>query len=590
MSSEVLKRDENHVPVIGLVTDDASQEIRMGRIDDTTKGLKVMLVGGVGGGNVVGPASSTDNAITRFDGTSGTSIQNSTVILDDAGAITGITTINGFHPTYSGSDSIIDSTGGDFTKISTALAATPSTGLTYYTSDGTITETVPISITRSATQVNISNGATIQVNGASVSPFFSPSTTGFSRTMIHGGKILQTNATVQGIAFNMSDMPNSWVGQIRIEGFGTAIQIIDAASTSFYSSFRDIQIFDCNNGISLGGSQPNLNLWDNVRIRPKAGGAGTGVNLVDTRGNVFLMVDAEPATGTGITGFHIDGTSRDNLFMGIWAENNANGLVIDSGANNNVFIGGSITSNLTTDITDNGTNTTMIGVNKTGTKVYRLPKLTDIQGLNLVTFTETAVAVNNFNIANAAAGGAPVLSAIGTDTDINITITPKGAGVVVLGAALPLASGGTAGTTAATARANLLTKYTINFACANSTPVSDATTYYFGFPYDVSFLNTTPAIRQKIFPFSGIVRGAAISVTASSGATTETSTISIRINNTTDVTLSSAVTMDQTAQQFSVTGLTQTINAGDKIEIKLLTPTWVTNPTNVRISVDLYLE
>jgi hypothetical protein len=39
------------------------------------------------GGDVVGPATSTDNAITRFDGTTGRVIQNSTVTLDDNGNI-----------------------------------------------------------------------------------------------------------------------------------------------------------------------------------------------------------------------------------------------------------------------------------------------------------------------------------------------------------------------------------------------------------------------------------------------------------------------------------------------------------------------
>jgi hypothetical protein len=46
--------------------------------------------GGGGTGDVVGPASATDNAITRFDQTTGKLIQNSTVILDDSGTITGV--------------------------------------------------------------------------------------------------------------------------------------------------------------------------------------------------------------------------------------------------------------------------------------------------------------------------------------------------------------------------------------------------------------------------------------------------------------------------------------------------------------------
>lgn len=41
-----------------------------------------------GAGDVTGPGSSTDNAITRFDGTTGKIIQNSTVTIDDTGNIT----------------------------------------------------------------------------------------------------------------------------------------------------------------------------------------------------------------------------------------------------------------------------------------------------------------------------------------------------------------------------------------------------------------------------------------------------------------------------------------------------------------------
>jgi hypothetical protein len=42
------------------------------------------------GGDVVGPASATDNAIARFDATTGKLIQNSLVIVDDTGSVTGV--------------------------------------------------------------------------------------------------------------------------------------------------------------------------------------------------------------------------------------------------------------------------------------------------------------------------------------------------------------------------------------------------------------------------------------------------------------------------------------------------------------------
>tara|TARA_R110000868_G_scaffold2008_2_gene15825 strand:+ start:1819 stop:3447 length:1629 start_codon:yes stop_codon:yes gene_type:complete len=59
---------------------------------------QVLTSGGVGfptwttnaGGNVTGPASSTDNAIARFDGTTGQLIQNSVTTIDDTGNASGI--------------------------------------------------------------------------------------------------------------------------------------------------------------------------------------------------------------------------------------------------------------------------------------------------------------------------------------------------------------------------------------------------------------------------------------------------------------------------------------------------------------------
>lgn len=48
-------------------------------------------VGGVNGVLALAPTSSTDNAIVRFDGTNGDQLQNSSVTISDAGALTGAT-------------------------------------------------------------------------------------------------------------------------------------------------------------------------------------------------------------------------------------------------------------------------------------------------------------------------------------------------------------------------------------------------------------------------------------------------------------------------------------------------------------------
>jgi len=47
----------------------------------------VANVGGGGSGDVTGPASSTDNAIARFDGTGGKTLQNGSATVDDNGSV-----------------------------------------------------------------------------------------------------------------------------------------------------------------------------------------------------------------------------------------------------------------------------------------------------------------------------------------------------------------------------------------------------------------------------------------------------------------------------------------------------------------------
>ncbi len=50
--------------------------------------ITIAATGGSGTGDVVGPASSTDNAVARFDGTTGKLIQNSSFVVNDSGEVT----------------------------------------------------------------------------------------------------------------------------------------------------------------------------------------------------------------------------------------------------------------------------------------------------------------------------------------------------------------------------------------------------------------------------------------------------------------------------------------------------------------------
>ncbi len=63
-------------------------------ITNSAGAITIAASGGGGSGDVVGPASSTDNALARFDTTTGKLLQNSVGILSDAGAISGLTDIS----------------------------------------------------------------------------------------------------------------------------------------------------------------------------------------------------------------------------------------------------------------------------------------------------------------------------------------------------------------------------------------------------------------------------------------------------------------------------------------------------------------
>lgn len=94
MANKLILKRSSVASKVPLATDLEPGELAVNLADQKLYSKKsdgtVILVGsGLGGaGDVQGPASSTDNAIARFDGTTGKTLQNSGASLDDAGAMT----------------------------------------------------------------------------------------------------------------------------------------------------------------------------------------------------------------------------------------------------------------------------------------------------------------------------------------------------------------------------------------------------------------------------------------------------------------------------------------------------------------------
>jgi len=96
---------------------------------DNGGSVQVLATKAGANGDVVGPGSSTDNALVRFDTTTGKLVQNSVGILSDAGVLTGLTGL-----TSSGSITFSSLTSGRVPYATTAGLLTDDADLTF---DGT---------------------------------------------------------------------------------------------------------------------------------------------------------------------------------------------------------------------------------------------------------------------------------------------------------------------------------------------------------------------------------------------------------------------------------------------------------------------
>jgi hypothetical protein len=124
--------------------------------------------------------------------------------------------------------------------------------------------------------------------------------------------------------------------------------------------------------------------------------------------------------------------------------------------------------------------------------------------------------------------------------------------------------------------------YIIQTAISVTAPV-DATTYFNVTPGFAS--GTSSAFGRIYIPAAGTITAVYLSAAASGTVgTNETSTVSLRLNDTSDTTISSAVVLSSGNTAYSATPSIAVV-AGDFINFKMLTPTWATNPGSIALYI-----
>jgi len=234
-----------------------------------------------GTGDVVGPASATDNAVARFDGTTGKLIQNSVVTISDTGATTGVTTL------------------AASTSVTTPIVqASNSAGLSLKNASGTTQMSVG-----AGGGDNMSINVSTNLNGTNAQIDISPTGTGHVHIKPSGTgsiEVAPTNVgTIDNMTIGATTAKNASVVDLSVTGTlsfdaaqGTAGQVLTSAGTGVTPTWTtpttgtvtSISVVSANGlaGTSSGGATPALTLSTSITGILKGNGTAISAAVANT--------------------------------------------------------------------------------------------------------------------------------------------------------------------------------------------------------------------------------------------------------------------------------------------------------------------
>lgn len=430
---------------------------------------------GAGSGDVVGPSSATDNALVRFDGTTGKLIQNSTAILDDSGNLD------------------VTSAKADYYDLDTAASApsyaqgrtfwdagngTPST---YLNADVTLQNGQEIvTLVYNGTGSTITNGSVVAVAGAqgqrpsvvladADTESTSASTLGIATQDIANGaegfvtsfgfiRGIDTSAFTAGAPIYLSQTAGQFTATRPLAPahtvfLGWVIKVNATSGEVFVhisngwelSELHDVRISSPIGGNLLAYDQTNA-YWKNILLTD-----GTGISVTETTGGAITVTNTAPdqtvtltqGGATTITGTYPNFTisSVDTTYS--LATSTVEGLIeLNSDTVQTVAANAiTATANRTYGLQVNAAGQGVINVPWTDT-VYTLPAATStvLGGIELGSDTVQTVAANAVTATASRtyalqvnASGQAVVNVPWTDTNSGGTVTSITAGTGLSG-------------------------------------------------------------------------------------------------------------------------------------------------------------